>query len=139
MIKAVTFFQAQCDICGNLDDGGEYSAWISPENARTVAIQEAEWVEIKVRAPSTTPRGPHVYVVSREGQKPSLERSILICERAGHHGTDWCQACEDDLDESGWAFSFAPNGGEAIVQTCPAGHSNAIDLTSESAVDRSEQ
>lgn len=131
MIKEVMFYQAVCDICGNVDDGGEFSAWSTADDARMVAV-EADWIEIQVRVPTTTPRGSNIYVVTRDGHEPFLERSILICpSHAERHHRGWCSTCEEDIDESGWAFSFAPNGGEAIVQRCRNGHPNAIDLVPE--------
>lgn len=123
MIREVTYYQAQCDKCGTVDDGGEFSAWSEPDHARMTATDSC-WFEIGVDAPSRM-EGANVYTYTPEG-KPSYKRlSILLCESCQGDGVLWCEKCEDDLDEAGWALW--PSG-KRISQTCPNGHGNHIDM-----------
>lgn len=123
MIKEVTYYQAQCDVCGYIDAEGEFSAWMDPDQARMTAV-DANWIEIEVQAHSTA-EGGHIYIVKREGQAPYRERSILICYAHDGAGIHWCATCEDDLDESKW--TLWPTGNR-ISQTCQNRHENRIDL-----------
>lgn len=136
MIKEVVFYQAQCDVCGALDDGGEFSAWAAADDARTVAC-DAEWTEFQVKVPTTTPRGSNIYIVTRDGQEPFLERSILVCGAHTGDGVHWCAKCEDDLNEDEWSVSVR---GDQISQTCPNRHLNEIRFANpETHVEGSEQ
>lgn len=123
MIREVTYYQAQCDRCGTVDDGGEFSAWIEPDHARMTATDSC-WIEIEVDAPSGA-EGANVYTYTPEG-KPSYKRlSILLCESCQGDGIQWCAKCEDDLDEAKW--TLWPSGNR-ISQTCPNRHENRIDM-----------
>lgn len=126
MIKEVAYYQAQCDVCGYVDAEGEFSAWMTPEEARMTVI-DAHWTEITVLAPSYA-EGPHSYIRKRASQPPNQERSILICREHDGAGIHRCKTCEDDLDESNWALWPSRN---RISQTCPNRHENRVELLPE--------
>lgn len=126
MIREVTYYQAQCDVCGAVDDGGEFSAWSEPDDARMTAV-DAEWTEIEVPVPNDAESG-EIYRYTPEGRTPYNVRSILLCRDHVGDGVFWCSTCEDDLDESQWALV---EGEEAIMQVCSGGHENTIRLGGE--------
>lgn len=126
-IRPVTYYQAVCDRCGHVNDGGDYSAWSDIDEARMDAV-EAGWTELSVRVPSTTPMAAPSYIVRPGGKgEGHLERSFLVCEDHTYVGS--CARCDDDLDEYGWAI---PTHSSALVQTCPSGHINTIKLKEQS-------
>lgn len=122
MIREVTYYQAVCDVCGAVDDGGEFSAWADPDSARMSALDGDDWTEVEAAVlPGIT--GPAVYKISGDlDQPPRCIRSILIC--AEHHGdgVEWCRDCDEDLPEDAW--NMTPDG--HAEQACPNGHWNAI-------------
>lgn len=122
MILTPTYYQAQCDVCGAVDSGGEYAAWAEPDAARMGAI-DAGWTEIEVRDHGGS-LGPNVYIVRPLSGEPEYkECSILICEDHSDTPAGWCATCDADLPESGWTL-IQP----CLIQTCPSGHLNHIDL-----------
>lgn len=125
MIAAVTYYQAVCDVCGYVDEDGEYSAYSDPDTARMTALDYA-WAEILV--PSETNAGLDVYTFrSWDGGAPRYERSILLCQKHTGDGVLWCAICEEDLDERGWTLQ----GLTVLTQTCSEGHVSTISLRSE--------
>lgn len=125
-IRSVTYYQAACDKCGHVDDGGEFSAWVDPDQARMAAL-DCGWTELEVRVPDTE-SGPSIYAVipggPGSGNPTHRERSILLCEDHTGDGVTWCARCEDDLDESAWTLN--PTG--ELVQKCPNDHLNTITI-----------
>lgn len=124
MIREVTYYQAECDVCKALNDYGEYAAWSAADDARSTAI-ECEWTEITIRVADDA-EGPNIYTVKRDGEEPFKERSILLCDQHTGDGVLWCDECEEDLDENKWRFSLA---GNYLLQNCPKGHLNQIRLS----------
>lgn len=122
MIQPVTYYQAVCDVCGTVDDDGEYSAWGDPDTARMSAV-DVGWTELTVPAlPGTS--GPSVYRVQRSlDSPPVVERSILVCEAHSGDGLHWCATCDEDLDPKAWQPHFGP-----IIQACPNQHRNVVRL-----------
>ena len=118
MIQPVTYYQAVCDICGTVDDDGEYSAWANEDTARMSAV-DCGWTELTVPAlPGTS--GPSVYRVQRTLDSPPIvERSILICEDHPGDGLHWCATCDDALDPKAWQ----PNLRQQL-QVCANNHRN---------------
>lgn len=41
--QPVTMYRAVCDRCGAADEGGEYFAWQTPEDAEAAAADYGEW------------------------------------------------------------------------------------------------
>ena len=122
-IREVTYYQAKCDMCGVVDNEGDYSAWADADSARMEATG-SEWTEIEVTV-SDDVTGAAVYRVSREGQEPFNQLSVLICRDHTGYGIHWCATCEEDLDESGWTHIAQD---DAIGNVCPEGHANFISL-----------
>lgn len=126
MIREVTYYQAQCDRCGMVDDGGDFSAWSEADSARMSSC-DSGWNEIEVRVPDSA-EGASIYRhTPMSGDAPYSSRSILLCENCQGNGVAWCWRCEDDLDEAKWAVTI---GGDAIVNTCPNLHPNTLILDS---------
>ncbi|ALJ19556.1 hypothetical protein [Microbacterium sp. No. 7] len=128
MIKEAIYYQAQCDVCGTVDDGGTYSAYLEPDHARMAAVDSAEWTEIEVRV-SDDAEGGEIYTYAPDGQAPFKKRSILICQGHNGAGIGWCSTCEDDLDEATWVITA---DGRTILQTCPNRHLNTVTLKESS-------
>lgn len=99
-IRSVTYYQAVCDICGTVDDGGDYSAFSASETAQINATECTEWREITWRG-----------------------GDYLVCNDHSGDGVDWCAACDDDLDLDGWSLV-----GGVLVQSCENGHESRIEV-----------
>ena len=83
-IREVTYYQAVCDgPCGQVDDGGEWSAWSAPDGAKAAA-EDAGWVTI--------------------GDKlvcPDCVRWCTVCENEQVViGTDVCTYCQSKVKEA---------------------------------------
>lgn len=122
MIREVTYYQAQCDVCGRVDDGWEFSAWAAPDSARMSALDGDDWTEIEARCPDTEDGGNVYQVTPTNGGQPYSYRSILICTEHRGDGVQWCRDCDEDLAEDAWIIG---DDGDA-EQACPNGHWNAI-------------
>lgn len=102
-IRSVTYYQVQCDACGAVDDGGEYSAWSEPD-AAVQAAESADWLCL------TDVAGVAYH----------------LCD--GHlEGVLWCATCEEDLDADAW--TRVADG--RISQVCVEGHLNRIRIKKE--------
>ncbi|WP_394161631.1 hypothetical protein [Galactobacter valiniphilus] len=119
--KEVTYYQAVCDVCGTVHDG-EFSAWADPSDASTQASYDG-WIEVEV--PLAADATEYDSIRTTTGEK---WRSILICGKHGSDGIEWCEACEEDLNEDGWRIS---EDGKHIIQVCESGHENNVPLGGE--------
>lgn len=133
MIRDVTYYQAQCDRCGSVDDGGDFSAWGEAEFARMAALNGG-WAEIDVRVANGA-RGSNIHAVTPlSGDSTHLIRSILLCTSCQGDGVDWCAQCEADLEGTKWAITSRHQ--RAIENTCPDGHRNTISFARNATFDR---
>lgn len=122
MIREVTYYQAQCDVCGHVYDGGEYSAWYDPDSARMSALDEDDWIEVEARCPDTEDGGSIYRRTPIDGGQPYSCRSILICTEHHGDGVQWCRVCDEDLPEVAWNIG---DSGDAEL-ACINGHLNTI-------------
>lgn len=77
-IHEVTYYQAKCDLCGEIcDDYGEHSAWSDPKH---VFENLPDWTAIRTIT----------------GQE------FHICDTHQPAGITWCQACDGELNTDNW-------------------------------------
>lgn len=127
MIRGVTFYQVRCDLCGVVHGDTGYAAWSDPSGALEAA---ADWWEFRVDVPdgARTDR----QVPAHDGA-PSHSRTVHVCDQHTGEGISWCSTCEADLDDGKWQPTVVdaerrPGFDEALVQTCPEGHTNTLRL-----------
>lgn len=127
MIREVTYYQAVCDVCGAVDDGGEFSAFSDPDTARMGATDSSEWTELEVPVPPGA-SGPGVYEYRLPGRPPRRARSVLVCCSHSGDGIQWCARCDGDLDEAGWSLA---DDGTSLTSRCACGYLNVAWLDPE--------
>lgn len=122
MIREVTYHQAVCDVCGRVDEGGEFSASADPDSARMAALGWGDWIEIEARCPDSEDGGSIYRATPLNGGQPYSYRSILICTEHPGDGVLRCRDCDEDLPEDAWNIG---DSGDAEL-ACINGHWNAV-------------